>query len=232
MRKKYDFAFSLGATCPSTEVLRKLFLQHASFPFDWLFGSTFLGRIDILLDHFEHWLDIEDLEKKYTEANISKDAYYNKRTGITFNHDFPAGVPLAESLPLVVEKYRRRIDRLFYEIERANSILVLWTEAPHLPAQVTDEMLIEGQRKLQAQYPNKIIDIVCLSRDTQERHVTVSPHIRHHTFDYFKPGTSVPWAPSFRKIFQFMRPYRLRFHTWKKLKTKFWEWKKKRVKKH
>lgn len=39
--KKYDLIFSIGEACSCAEVLRESRLRFYSYPFDWLYGSTF-----------------------------------------------------------------------------------------------------------------------------------------------------------------------------------------------
>ena len=51
--KKYDFVFSIGEACSCTQVLRQQGLQNASYPFDWLFGSTLVKRCEILANEFK-----------------------------------------------------------------------------------------------------------------------------------------------------------------------------------
>lgn len=60
--KKYDFIFSLGAACSGSYALRKRNFQIYSLPFDWLMGSDFLSRINLIKNHFSNWFNIEDFE--------------------------------------------------------------------------------------------------------------------------------------------------------------------------
>ena len=58
--KKYDLIFSIGEACSCTEMLRKCRLQFYSYPFDWLFGSTFLNRIKMLCDDMKTFINKEE----------------------------------------------------------------------------------------------------------------------------------------------------------------------------
>lgn len=86
--QKYDFVFSIGEACSCTQILRQQGLQKASYPFDWLFGSTFVKRCELLASEFKDFIRKEDLEFSYEERSIKCYAYHNKLNGITFNHDF------------------------------------------------------------------------------------------------------------------------------------------------
>ena len=57
MKKKYDLIFSMGAACSCSSALRSAELQVASYPFDWLFGSDFCNRANIVVNDFERFLD-------------------------------------------------------------------------------------------------------------------------------------------------------------------------------
>ena len=54
---QYDLIFSLGSACSCTETLRANKLQYYSYPFDWLYGNNFKGRIDIFLNDFQRYID-------------------------------------------------------------------------------------------------------------------------------------------------------------------------------
>ena len=86
--QKFDLIFSLGEACSCTEVLRRNYLQIYSYPFDWLFGSNFIKRCDILASKFKNFIEKEDLKYSHEEQNINCIAYYNQSNDITFNHDF------------------------------------------------------------------------------------------------------------------------------------------------
>lgn len=164
-RKEYDFIFSIGEDCSCTQALRSSNLQYASYPLDWLFGSDFNGRIDILVSNFNKFIEFSDLQLSYSERSISCDAYYNNSNKITFNHDFPTGIPLEESYPEVFEKYQRRINRLLTNIQNADSILVVYIETPNNENHTSDKDILYGYKKIQQKYPNKKIDLLYIMND-------------------------------------------------------------------
>ena len=47
--KKYNFVFSLGAACTCTDMIRRMKLQDYSYPFDWVWGSSFVERFNYLI---------------------------------------------------------------------------------------------------------------------------------------------------------------------------------------
>lgn len=162
---KYDLVFSLGAACSCTQVLRRRNLQLASYPLDWLFGSDFSGRIELLANDFTDFINKEDLEYTFSERSISCDAYYNKSNDLTFNHDFPTGVDLNESYDIVRAKYNRRIERLLQNIKDARKILIAYIETPDASKHADNDDIIKGVEKIRAKYPDKQIDFICLISD-------------------------------------------------------------------
>lgn len=154
---KYDFVFSIGEACPCTQVLRQLGLQDASYPFDWLFGSTFIGRCKILTEEFKDFIRKEDLEYSYEERSLKCNAYYNKLNDIVFNHDFLKSLDFEEAYPLVKEKYDRRIRRLLEKIKNSNSVLVVYLEIPtsnHI--EISNQEILQGYSILKKKFGDKI----------------------------------------------------------------------------
>ena len=125
-KQKYDLIFSMGAACSCSSALRAAELQVSSYPFDWLFGSDFCGRADIVASEFKRFIDKKDLEYVFSVRSTRCDAYHNKHNDLTFNHDFERGMDLSETYPAVREKYDRRIKRLISNVENANRILIVY----------------------------------------------------------------------------------------------------------
>lgn len=107
-------------TCSGSYFLRKCNFQVYSLPFDWLFGSCFLNRIKTIENNFKDWLNIEDLELTDTRLDFEpRNIFHNKKTDITFKHDFPVNKDWQESYESVSKKYQRRINRLYNSIKKA-----------------------------------------------------------------------------------------------------------------
>lgn len=187
--KTYDFIFSLGAACSCTQALRQADFQHASYPFDWLFGAQLPTRIDLMIHNFEHFIDLPSLSYVGQTVSIKCDTYYNKDNDITFNHDFLTSVPLAQSYPEVMKKYQRRINRLFTKIAQSSRVLAVYTELPSSSRQVADPVLIKSLEKLQQKYPAQQIDLCYIAADTHLPRQTfhsqqLTPHILKITANY------------------------------------------------
>ena len=169
-QKEYDFIFSLGEACSSTEALRKSDLQVVSNPLDWVVGPTFEERINFLLNDFENFLNIEDLMPlnctNDAEINLC-DVYLNKRNNITFNHEFPVGCDYKTHFNKIKEKYNRRIKRLYEKINNAEKVLVVYIETPNNKNKLDDNnRLIDGLNKIKTKFPNKQIDLLYFINDT------------------------------------------------------------------
>lgn len=191
---KYDLVFGLGAACSCTEILRKAGLQFLSFPFDWLYGGTFLERARLLVAGGEGWLDQAVLSKQPSPEWHDKDIYLNTRTGIAFNHDFPRGESLDRSFPVVARRYARRFERLFQLIEKSKRALVVYISTPGA-SPMSDDELREGLKIVQDRFPKTVFDFLYFRLEKgvlpAERIVTeLGEHIKVVAFDYkdTKPG--------------------------------------------
>ena len=194
-KQKYDLIFSMGAACSCTSALRDAELQLASYPFDWLFGSDFPGRVDVITSGFKNFIDEQDLEFVFSVRSTRCDAYHNKHNDLTFNHDFERGKDLSETYPSVREKYDRRIGRLLSNIENANRILIVYIETPDSKNILADGKIKAVFGKIQKHWPNKTINLVYLSPDNNilvpvEKHI--SDNITRFIWNYKSKESNVP----------------------------------------
>lgn len=227
--RPYDLAFSLGAACSCTESLRQAGLQFASFPFDWLYGSTLRKRVDLLVDDFRGWLDPAQLEPGERSETDTMDVYRNRSTGIVFNHDFPPGVPLSAALPQVREKYVRRIRRLQGLLRSAHRVLAVYVNLRTLPA-VSDEDLRRCRELLSKKYPNAVFDLLLLQPEPAlagVREVEVERGVRRV---FFGAGNEdVPaayvWQVNVPQIAEFLRTHQVRDYRTDSEK-RLWRWRK------
>lgn len=160
-KRKFDFIFSMGEACSCTSILRSLKLQNFSYPFDWLYGASFYERCKILASNFESFINKNDLTFLSVTKSINCSAYHNNFNNITFNHDFNKDIPFDEMYELVKQKYDRRTKRLFENIEKANSVLMVFIETPeskHLNIQ--DQEIIDGFNLIKNKYPTKDINLL------------------------------------------------------------------------
>jgi len=163
-RKIYDLVFSIGEACSCTQAIRSAGLQLKSYPLDWLFGSNFEGRCEILANRFENFINKKDLEYTYSERSIKCNAYHNIQNDITFNHDFLESVSFDEMYELVKKKYDRRIKRLLKQINKSKNILVVYIETPtKTHASISDECIIKSVQLVKDAYKNKNFDFLYFS---------------------------------------------------------------------
>ena len=217
--KTYDLIFSIGEACLCSEALRDSHLQLSSYPMDWLFGSTFKGRCEIVVNRFAHFMDKEDLEYAYSERSIKCEAYHNKRTDLTHNHDFFCQIPFDKMYPLVAEKYARRITRLLEQLESAAKILIVYVESPASGHRVTsDEEIKEGFALITNAFgrPGKTMDLIYVAQ-TEQKPIRrqISEHILKIACDYKdwqSPRDGSYRMEALREIFS---SYSFRGYNWK-----------------
>lgn len=129
----FDFVFSLGSACLSTQSLRKTNLQFASYPFDWLAGGTICKRAEIISSDFSSFMQKKNLKDLKIDNNARTnlcEVYEDTKNGIILNHDFAYGKTLDETFDEVRKKYDRRIERLMANINSGKNILACYIEVP------------------------------------------------------------------------------------------------------
>ena len=151
--RDFDFIFSLGNACACSQALRRLGMQFATYPFDWVVGSTLTRRADLLVNGFKGWIDEDSLElTDVMTGALNRRIYRNRQTGITFVHDFPICGSLRENLPEVSVRYARRIDRLNAILSKPGRVLAVYMELPFRSPESDDE-LVRVQRTIQMRFP-------------------------------------------------------------------------------
>ncbi|MBE7704855.1 MAG: hypothetical protein E7Z90_03460 [Cyanobacteria bacterium SIG29] len=169
MLKKYDFIFSIGEACSCTQLLRENDLQFASYPLDWVAGSNFEERINLFLNQFKNYINKDDLEYAFYNGINDCNAYYNKQNDFTFNHDFSAKLDFNVSYDEVKSKYNRRIERLYSDINKSNSILMVWVELPLTDSKKADKSsIVEIFNKVLLKYPNKKFDLLYIVNNEKQ----------------------------------------------------------------
>lgn len=175
--------------CSCTQSLRKYNLQIRSFPFDWLYGSNFLGRCQILTQQFNRFIEQRDLKDINTfdggKSNPCK-VYYNSYNDITFNHDFPMGESFENSYPTIKEKYDRRIKRLLENIKTSKNILVVFMETPTKGHPlIENNIILEGYDIIQKAFPNTNVDLIYLQNSkTQTTQDVLNKHVYKFILNY------------------------------------------------
>ena len=158
--KDYDLAFSMGFSCGGTMALRKVGMQFASYPLDWIGAPGVVKTAKMVESGFANWLEREDLELVDVRAgSFDMHVYRNRRTGFGFPHDFSSFYRLDEIFGRIREKYLRRITRFDAHLRAAKKVFVCYIERPIDPP-ASDADLIEARRILSAKYPGAEFDLV------------------------------------------------------------------------
>lgn len=169
--KKYDLVFSVGGTCACSLALRAAGLQHLSMPWDSIEfdlpngGADLPLRLAIMESGFSDWMKEEDLDFMKDDTATGKAQYRNRRYNSVFPLDFPNGVPLNKSYPMVKDKYDRRVARFNCIVKEAKTcILSVYMDTPGtLPADIGTCQ--EAQMRLQALYPWVKVEFLMFSQE-------------------------------------------------------------------
>lgn len=191
-KKKYDLIFGIGEACSCSSTLRSANLQVRSYPFDWLFGSTFIDRVKILVNNFENLIRLEDIVCTGNNGipHHLCDIYTNTANGLGFNHDFLSGCNPADEIDEVVEKYRRRGERLIKSAESAKRILAVWIDSPGSNwKKKNDDDFIEGIKILQQRFPDAKVDLLVIEWEIGREYKNktyrrLNEFIEKYSFDY------------------------------------------------
>lgn len=150
--RKYDSVMSMGPTCFVAEALINAHVRDFSGTFDWMGGYDVVKKIQIVENKYKDYFNMEDFEYNGVNPDNGKMVYTNKRTGILYNHDFPAG-KLKDVFPEVAEKYQRRIKRVLYHLNNDKKFLLVFAEIGH-SADINE--IVKAMEKLNKKFPAKI----------------------------------------------------------------------------
>ena len=161
--KKFDLVVSIGEDCACTSYLRRFNLQDFSFPFDWLTKASFETRTKLLINNFDNFLNKENLvlmqKTKNTNVDNKHDYYIDSVLDFYFYHDFRININFDEEYENVKEKYTRRINRLYKEIDSSKNILfVWWSRDKHQD----ENVIVESYQKLKETFKNKEIHLLLI----------------------------------------------------------------------
>lgn len=205
MKKHYDLIFGIGPACSCSQALRRAGLQHLSFPFDWIgplpdrpgWDGDLPRRAELLASAFDRWLDPADFVHEGLHAN-GKERYYNRRLNLMFLHDFPKGVPLDESYPLIAEKYRKRCHRLLTLLRKSKRALIVRLDRPDLAYRTPIEDCRRAREILGRAFAPTAFDVLLLQHDAAIppgdcREEAVEPGILRLSLDYLDrtPGADI-----------------------------------------
>ena len=194
--KYFDLIFSIGEDCACTSYLRKFNLQDFSYPFDWLTGSDFQTRINLLLNDFDKFCEYSDFEKleksNSDDVDSANDSYLNTHYGLMFFHDFNSEYDFENAYKIVSEKYRRRIARLFDNIENSQDILLVWwSRDKHLRKEDVENAYSDLKRKFADK--NLYILIIEFAEEYQED-LLLNGHILIVRYDNISYSYNQNWS--------------------------------------
>ncbi len=208
----FDIIFSLGDACSCTETLRLAELQDFSYPFDWLLDGDFKVRADILLSDFATWFNKNDLE--LVDSYKKNHVYTNKKTKITYIHDFYNDKSFDEAFYEVETKYKRRQERLLSTLNRAKTALMVYVNSPNKPM-ITNNDLKEVSNKLKVKFPSAKINILYFYNvpDISQADAIIkqlSENITKIIFDYNAYTKNFPWEINRESLLSFLSSFSIR----------------------
>lgn len=110
--EQYKHIISLGFFCSVSSELERIGLRDGSYPFDWLI-SSFDSVMELIEKGFKDFLCL-NLMQQYSN-NPSR--YINIKYNIHFYHDFDKYKNCEEQIEAIDDKYRRRINRFYKNIQ-------------------------------------------------------------------------------------------------------------------
>lgn len=193
-KKKYDFIFGIGEACSCSSSLRSAYLQIKSLPFDWIGGSDFVKRVNIIVNDFKNFISKENLVYIGNNEIPSHlcDIYKNNENNLIFNHDFLSGKNFDEEYIKVQNKYKRRAERLIKNIKNSDKVLVVWLATPGAARiNISDKEYIEGYNILTEKFSDTKIDLLVFNYEKglafkNKKYEKISENIEKYTFDYHK----------------------------------------------
>lgn len=160
--KTFDFCMSFGGSCAGTMQLTQRNLRVASLPFDWVGGRTaekFSHVIErMIATRFEGWMNYEGFVPMPAEfddppaTDPMEVRVWDNGLDMGFYHDFRYNIFSAngrEYFDGVVEKYRRRIVRLYDFLSRADKVLAVNVS----PEAFSRERMLEFKSRLDEASP-------------------------------------------------------------------------------
>jgi hypothetical protein len=190
MKQTYDLIYSLGTDCACALYMNRFKLRRVSGPFDWLTHALFQTRMELILTHFQDFMNVKDmkfLEKDPTVLNDETHDYYeNVVTDFYFYHDFKANLALDAQIGAVQQKYDRRIQRFYQQIHANNRVLLIWLAHN----QATDDRLVLDYSEKLISFFQKPIDFLIIEHDATKADGAIernalSPHVvKYRLFSY------------------------------------------------
>jgi len=214
MCTSYDFIFSIGSACSCTQVLRAAGLQHGTFPFDWITirdrPADIRFRADLMADDFNDWFTREAMSFRQSPSWHLCDFYRDTKMGITFNHDFPKGVPFDEAFDAARARYDRRIARLFRCIRTSQKVLAVRIDRPDQEYPTTFEDCRYVCKRLSEKFPGVRFEVLLLTCQEgvpfEQRREVSEGDVTQVTFDYkSRAPEAQTYTPDMALLAQYFR---------------------------
>lgn len=165
--KKYDVIVPLGEFCATAMALKACGVRKASYPFDWSAGVRYEkcgfcgleGKVRLICNDFKDAFNFEDYEEFWSPENRSR-SVLNTKTGLQYVHDFPWNKTVKDFFPEYLEKYERRVERLYHDIKHGKHILFVFvTRHNHV---IGYDIITKCQQMLMQKFPDKDLNFLYL----------------------------------------------------------------------
>lgn len=192
-RRTYDLIIPMGENCACATLLKRANLRKYSLPFDWsgledssndLTGGL-CAKCHLLLNDCKQMLEYDDFEERERKGFDKAHRFIvNKKTGLRYMHDFVTSSSFDEQYPAYVEKYTRRIERLYSEIKKSGNILIIYnkvmTAKYYRSKDILDPYTLLGIKSLLKQkWPHKKFDFLILLHDEK---ISATEYREEHPF--------------------------------------------------
>ena len=180
---QFDYVISLGENCGGAMHLSYNGLRKEPFPLDWIKGPSFEERVELILNHFSGFLEIENLKPAPMYETSAKHAgVIDTNTGFIFLHDFASDASLRD-FSEIKNKYNQRITKLYEKVEKTPSVLFIWFGKE---SNEPNEVLTKGREKL-SMFFHKEIYILAFqnNKDIETPYCEqISPFLIRYSFDF------------------------------------------------
>lgn len=189
-KKEYDIVYSLGYDCACALYMQSTQIRICSGPFDWLTNADFQTRINLILNNFDKFLEIDDLKFLPKNPNMFNDPYCdyyeNLRNGFYYYHDFPIGDEEFSSVfSKVKEKYERRINRFYENIKIKEKVLLVYFSHYEIGS---DDLIKELCKKVCEKF-NKNIDFLIIEYDKTKKGNEIESYTLDDNIKMYKLNT-------------------------------------------
>lgn len=197
MRKiRYDSVFAIGHYCGTAMYMIRHGLRAMSGPLDWIGGDPngFANHVNLICRDFAGFMPIDRLvpvpNRHGPDDDPVHDYYRDDATKMLIYHDFPAGVPPAESYAEVRARFDRRIARFYATVRAArHALLIYHTIWESLDAAAVAEAARRLREKLGAGVDLLVIEHVKDATEVEEREL--SPGVDYVRGPFFRPETHI-----------------------------------------